>query len=422
MSSTKVLYSTNKRTPQVTSSYLPSFYGACGVFLLRSHWTSATLVFYMAQLLLHVDFETASRVNLKERGLDNYSKDPSTHVLMMAWAIGDALPQVWFPHEGPFPEHIELMIRRKEVAKSAFNADFERTIFREVLKIDTGIQSWEDPMINARYASIAGNLEFVGKVLGLDEDKAKLATGKKLIKLFCEPNKKDQFNTRETHPAEWAEFVEYCRRDVIAEREIGRKLRAFELPPTERRIYELDSAINGRGLPVDMTFVRCASKVVEEERADLTKEFVELTGLENPNSVKQLLAWLKEHDYPYGSLGAKWVKKALLDTCMLASGRRALELRQLLAKSSTAKLEALAKLTGPDGYLRNQYVYGGAARTLRWSGRGFQPQNLPRPTIKDIPGAIAAILTGDREAVRKFGPPLEVVASCLRGALCANNS
>jgi DNA polymerase bacteriophage-type len=335
----------------------------------------------MAQILLHVDFETASRVNLKERGLDNYSKDPSTHVLMMAWAINDALPQVWFPQDGPLPEHIELMIRRKEVAKSAFNADFERTIFREVLKIETDIQSWEDPMINARYASIAGNLEFVGKVLGLDEDKAKLATGKKLIKLFCEPNKKGEFNTR---------------------------------------IYELDNAINGRGLPVDMTFVRCASKIVEEERADLTKEFVELTGLENPNSVKQLLAWLKEHDYPYGSLGAKWVKKALLDTCMLASGRRALELRQLLAKSSTAKLEALAKLTGPDGYLRNQYVYGGAARTLRWSGRGFQPQNLPRPTVKDIPGAIAAILTGDREAVRKFGPPLEVVASCLRGALCAN--
>jgi DNA polymerase bacteriophage-type len=377
----------------------------------------------MAQILLHVDFETASRVNLKERGLDNYLKDPSTHILMMAWACNDALPQMWFPHEGPLPEHLEMMFRRPEIQKAGFNGtQFERGLLREKLGIATHVRDWDDPMINARYASISGNLEFVGKVLGLGEDKAKLATGKKLIKLFCEPNKKGDFNTHLTHPIEWAEFVDYCKRDVIAEREIGHKLRAFALPPTEQRIFELDQAINERGLPVDMTFVRYASKIVEEERADLTKEFVELTGLENPNSVKQLLAWLKEHDYPYGSLGAKWVKKALLDTCMLASGRRALELRQLLAKSSTAKLEALAKLTGPDGYLRNQYVYGGAARTLRWSGRGFQPQNLPRPTVKDIPGAIAAILTGDREAVRKFGPPLEVVASCLRGALCANNS
>lgn len=375
----------------------------------------------MAQVTLHLDFETASRVDLKKCGLDNYAKDPSTKVLMLAWAVNDALPQMWFPHDGPMPEHLELMIRRSEIAKSAFNAEFERTILREVLKIETPAEAWADPMINARYASVAGNLEFVGKVLGLEEDKAKLAAGKKLIKLFCEPNKKGEFNDRSSHPEQWTEFVEYCKRDVIAEREISRKLKAFELPPTEVLIYRLDQQINQRGLPVDMNFVLNASKIVSEERDALTKEFVELTGLENPNSVKQLLSWLKEHDYPFGSLGAKWVKKALLDTCMLESGRRALELRQLLAKSSTAKLEALANLTGPDGRLRYQYVYGGAARTLRWSGRGFQPQNLPRPTIKKIPEAIEAILTGDREKVRQFGPPLEVVASCLRGALCANN-
>lgn len=375
----------------------------------------------MAQIVLHLDFETASEINLKERGLDNYSKHPSTRVLMMAWAINDALPEVWFPHEQPFPEHLELMIRRSEIGKSAFNAEFERTILREVLKIDSPVEAWSDPMINARYSSIAGNLEFVGKVLGLEEDKAKLATGKKLIKLFCEPNRKGTFNDHNSHPEQWRDFGEYCKRDVIAEREIGRKLRAFELPPTEVQIYRLDQKINQRGLPVDMNFVRCASKIVEEEHAERTAEFKALTGLENPNSVKQLLGWLKDHDYPYGSLGAKWVKKALLDTCMLESGRRALELRQVLSKSSTAKLEALKNLTGPDGRLRNQYVYGGAARTLRWSGRGFQPQNLPRPTIKKIPEAIEAILTGDREKVRAFGPPLEVVASCLRGALCANS-
>ncbi len=378
----------------------------------------------MAQICLHLDFETASRVNLKERGLDNYAKDPSTKVLMLAWCINDALPEMWFPHEGPFPEHLELMIRRPEIQKSAFNADFEITILREVLKIDSPSESWADPMINARYASIAGNLEFVGKVLGLEEDKAKLAAGKKLIKLFCEPNRKGEFDDRNSHPEQWAEFVEYCKRDVIAEREISRKLRAFELPPTEVLIYRLDREINARGLPVDMTFVNSASKIVAEEHAERTEEFKTLTGLENPNSVKQLLGWLKTKGYPYGSLGAKWVKKALANPPGFdvdKDGYRGLELRQVLAKSSTAKLEALKNLTGPDGRLRNQYVYGGAARTLRWSGRGFQPQNLPRPTIKDIPGAINAILTGDREAVRKFGPPLEVVASCLRGALCANS-
>jgi DNA polymerase len=378
-------------------------------------------------ITLHIDFETASRCDLKLRGLDNYARDPSTHVLMMAFAYNDAPPQLWLPHEGPLPEHVEQLLRRREIRKSAFNAPFEIAILREVLHIETDVRCWDDPMVQSRYASVSGNLEFVGRVLGLPEDKAKLATGKKLIRLFCVPNKAGEFNTHLTHPAEFAEFTVYCRQDVVAEQELAKKLKAFVLPPTEVRLWHLDSKINAAGLPVDMAFVRAASKIVEDERAELMKEFVELTGLENPGSVKQLLAWLKTKGYRYGSLGAVWVKRALelhkLNSTgdeSFSLGKRALELRQLLAKSSTAKLEALLNLVGPDGRLRNSYIYGGAARTLRWSGRGAQPQNFPRPSIKDIPGAIAAILTGDREAVKKFGPPLAVVASCLRGAICAN--
>jgi len=49
-----------------------------------------------------------------------------------------------------------------------------------------------------------------------------------------------------------------------------------------------------------------------------------------------------------------------------------------------------------------------------------QLQNLPRPSIKDIPGATRAILTGNRAEVAKFGPTLEVIASCLRSAFRAD--
>lgn len=391
----------------------------------------------MSQITLHIDFETASRCNLKARGLDNYAKDPSTHILMMAFACNAALPEMWFPDQeawangfghSKLPEHIEFMIRKSEIMKAAFNCEFERTILKHVLKIETPVSAWRDPMISARYASIAGNLEFVGKVLGIPEDKAKLATGKKLIRLFCEPNKKGEFNNAQTHPEEWADFVEYCRRDVIAEREEGRLLRAFELPAFEQQVWQLDQEINERGIPVDMTFVRNATKIVAQERNTLMTEFLMLTGLENPGSVKQLLGWLKEEGYPYGSLGAKWVKKGLGATDgvgfdnvgISAKGRRGLELRQLLAKSSTAKLEALANFISTDGFLRRQYVFMGAARTGRWSGRAVQLQNFPRPTIKDIEGGVRAILSGDIEAVRKFGPVLEVVASCLRSAFRAD--
>jgi len=375
----------------------------------------------MAAVNLHLDFESASRVDLKTRGLDNYALDPSTHVLMMAWAVNDALPQIWLPQDGPMPEHLELMIRRSEIKKWAFNAEFERTILQKVLGIVTPVSAWEDPMVMARYASISGNLEFVGRVLELPEDAAKLATGKKLIKLFCEPNKKGTFNTRDTHPTEWSSFMDYCRQDVIAERVIGEKLRAFRLPPMEQKVYELDQAINERGIPVDMKFVQKASKIVSEERDELLTEMKTLTGLDNPNSVKQLLEYLKTQGYEFGSLGARWVKRAIGDVAseLTANGRRALELRQQLAKSSIAKLETLANLVSSDGRVRHAYAFMGAARTGRWSGKGFQPHNLPRPVIKDIPGATTAILTGERAKVREFGSVLEVTASCLRGTLHA---
>lgn len=381
----------------------------------------------MAQVNLHLDFETASEVDLKKVGLDNYAKHPSTRILMMAWAVNDALPQMWFPEDGPLPEHIELLIRRPEIQKHAFNSEFERTICREILHIDTTFESWSDPMINARYASVAGDLEYVGKVLGLDEDEAKLKIGRKLIALFCKPNKKGVFNNRDSHPEEWAQFVEYCKRDLVAEREIGRKLKFFELPAFEKKVLRIDNDINWRGMPVDMDFVAKAGVIAEQERNRLMAALKAITGVDNPNSRNQFLKWVKEEGYPYGALGAAWVKRAIGNTTgvgftgsvLTERGREALKLRQQLAKSSTAKLDAIKNFVSADGRLRNQYVYGGAARTLRWSGRAVQLQNLPRPTIKDIDGAVKAILTGDIDEVRKFGPPLEVIASCLRSAFRA---
>lgn len=100
---------------------------------------------------------------------------------------------------------------------------------------------------------------------------------------------------------------------------------------------------------------------------------------------------------------------------MNESARRALTLRQALAKSSVSKLEALAVRVSPDARCRYNYKYHGA-HTARWTGEGVQLQNLPRGTVEDVPGATAAILAGDCSA---FGNPLDVVSSCLRSAFQA---
>ena len=371
----------------------------------------------MAAVNLWLDIESRSATDLKSRGLDVYSKDPSTQITLCAWCINDANPTMWRPLSEPIPSQLDLLLRRVEIPKLCFNSQFEETMLREVLKIDIPTNQFVDVATLCRYASIAGSLEFCGKVLGIDEDKAKMAVGRRLIAKFCMP-KKGVYRDWVSDPEDWSLFEQYCFNDVLAERAIYEKLKAFHLPAQERKIWILDQEINQRGIPVDMEFVEKSSQIVKSEHGDLTAEFKTLTGLENPNSVSQLLGWLKEQGYEYGSLGAKWVTKALAGN-IGAGGRRGLELRQLLAKSSTAKLEALKDLVGPDGRLRYQFVYGGAARTLRWSGRGAQPHNFPRPSIADVAGATEVILTGDREKVRAFGPPLAAVSSCLRGAFKA---
>lgn len=378
----------------------------------------------MAAINLHLDFETRSRLDLREVGLDRYAKDPSTEVLMLAYASNDQDPQVWFPHEREIPEELLFLLKRAEVQKLAFNSEFERTIFHEILKLTIPIREWTDPAVWARYASIAGDLGFSGKIIGIAEDKAKIAGGKKLIKFFCQPNKNDEFNDWNSHPSEFAEFVNYCKHDVLAERELHHKLKAFEPPQRERKIWALDQKINDTGLPVDLDFIRGASRVVGEEQTMLLGEAKELMGLDNPNSPSQLLRWVKDQGYPYGSLGKDWVTKALDGISVTDKGRRGLELRQLLSKSSTAKLSKIAAMVSPDGRLRRQYKFYGASRTGRWSaGSADSPsaqlQNFPRGTIKEFDSAVEAIRTGEIERVRKFGHVHEVVSSCLRGAFRA---
>lgn len=385
----------------------------------------------MSVVHLTLDFETRSCVNLKEHGLDRYAKDPSTEVLMLGWAINDSPVYLWEPRLGPMPEQLEMLLTRPEAVKIAWEVGFERIIFKEVLGIDIPIEQWIDAKVMARYASMVGGLEAVGKIMGLDEDKAKMKVGKKLIERFSIPRKKKKKDSPElaartfydwqTHPEDWQMFCDYCRRDVEAERDIFKRLKPFYLPPIEQRAWRLDSKINERGIPVDMTYVNGADWIVSKERNERTEEMTKLTGLANPNSNQQFLAWIKEQGYPFGSLGKKWVTKALEESPISEAGRQGLKLRQILAKSSTSKLTTFQNYTGLDGRARHTYVYYGAARTGRWSGKNIQPHNFVRGELKpkDYEVAVEMIRQMDSEGLKRFGNPLDIVSTTLRGAFRA---
>lgn len=394
---------------------------------------------------LHIDLESRSPVDLPTCGLDRYAKDKSTQILMIGYAVNDDDVQLWQAHEGEMPKSLRRSLLDSRLKKVAWNASFERNLLGFTLGIDVPLCSWEDTMVKARYASLPGHLQDASDALKLGSE-GKSRDGKELIRLFCKPipggdpnqlmlvfsdeiEDPVSYHDWNTDPAAWERFGAYCKQDVAAERVIDRKLEVFGFPIEEQFAWVVDQTINERGIYVDSGLVHGALQVANNTRIAAIQRMKDITGYANPQSVKQLMAWLDTQGYDYESLGKFFVNRALDGQCQLtAAAREVLLLRQETGKASVRKLNPLTQTVSSDNRLRNQFTFLGAARTGRWSGKGghgasVQLQNLPRPipeVEKNTDLAISLIRNLDISGLKAFdAKPMEVVASTLRAAFCA---
>lgn len=368
---------------------------------------------------------------------------------MLASGFNDDPTSLWEPHLSPkFPYEIRKAVLDPTVTKVAWNSTFERAVLRKFYNIESPCNQWIDPMVWARHLSMPGKLESVGEILKLDVTEAKMEEGARLIQKFCQPQndvmESPLFGTStafyrdwETDPDDWFLFGKYCQQDVVAERTILHKLRKFPLPTLEQKGWELDQKINERGMPVDLDLVRGALKLAVQEVVGLNQELKEITGLENPNSRDQMLAWLRPQGYPFNSLGKDEVTRVLNTPSILGvmtpEAQKALYIRQKASKTSYKKYEAILTNVGADGRLRDQFSFLGASRAGRWTGHAVQLQNLPRPTkavekkldraidlLREIGQAQTEVLSAYIDQVNKeFPSVMDVVSSCIRSAFRA---
>lgn len=385
--------------------------------------------------LLSLDYETYSPVDLKKHGLDRYSRE--AEVLMCAYRITGQPPRLWEPHREPrVPADLRDALTDPAVRKWAFNAQFERVITTRVLGIATPLTSWRCTMALAYMHSFSGGLDQIGAQIGVSLAHMKDAAGKRLIKLFTQPQKVTRNQPHErrswiTDPEEWERFGAYCLQDEKAETAIRRKLKPYPVPDFEWDVYALDQEINDRGMPVDLALVKNALRMAELRKNELLAELRDRTGLANPNSTLQLMPWLVERGYPYADLRADTVKKALKKSEDLSDEAvAALRLRQWAARTSVKKYAAILNAVGPDGRMRYLFQYGGASRTLRFAGRRVQTQNLPRtPKLIDpedddalLQAATDIVRNGDYDALRMFAPePMEILVGIIRSAFRAKH-
>jgi DNA polymerase len=288
------------------------------------------------------------------------------------------------------------------------------------------LTQWECTSVHALYLGLPGNLADVGRVVGLASDQQKKNTGWALIRYFCLPCKPTKVNGGRTRnlpmhdPAKWDLFIDYCRQDVIAEREIARKIEKFPVPDKEWRLWGLDQRMMNKGVLVDRVLVESAIECDTLVRDRLTREAVELTGLSNPNSRAQLLAWLQEEeDEDIQDLTKKTVP-VLLQSTDSEVVRRVLELRQELAKTSVSKYHAMARVMGSDDCVRGLTQFYGANRTGRWAGRLVQVQNLPQNKLQDLNLARELLKARDFENLELlFGSAADTLSQLIRTAFIA---
>ena len=289
------------------------------------------------------------------------------------------------------------------------------------------IDQWRCTMFHGLYCGYTAGLDATGKALGLPADKQKLSTGKALIRYFCVPCAPTKTNGGRTRnyprhdPAKWALFKEYCIGDVTTEMEILHRLENFPVPPELEKQWQTDVLINARGVAVDMDMVRGALWIGETTRDQLTEEAVTLSGLDNPNSVKQLMQWLEEElDEELTDLRKDTVSRLLNGNLTNDTARRMLEIRQELGKTSTKKYNAIEAAVCADGRVRGLLQFYGANRTGRWAGRLVQVQNLPRTYVEPLPLARDLVKRRETASLRAlFGSVPDTLSQLIRTSFIA---
>lgn len=277
---------------------------------------------------LHIDFETFSKADIRDVGAYRYAFDPSTEILCAAMAIDDEEPVVWDGIMGPFA-YEELAphmaaFENPDVLIYAHNAMFEAAIMQALLQKTWGIpcpalSRFRCTMSLARRAALPSKLEKLAEVLELKAQKDN--RGKALIKKFSmmqpprkvslkNPNGLPSRRIRpEDEPEAFAEFMEYCKQDVRAEAEVAKKLAYFD-DPINNANYSLDAVINARGVPVNLTALRHAQLLIEQETALVSDRFRALTGFE-PTQNAKLLTWLRGEGCELNDLQAETIENFL---------------------------------------------------------------------------------------------------------------
>lgn len=408
-----------------------------------------------------VDFETRSECDLLDCGSWRYSLDPSTEVMCFAFRLPyweEDRTALWHPayehlgiEEADCPELEELFEWiAKGQAIEAHNAFFERGIWTNVCVPRlgwpvVGHRQWRCSAAKGAALSLPRALDNLCKVLKTRHQKDEL--GHKLMLKVSKPRRKLKadkkritlqalemgYNEEQTQElidstVLWRESIadfnvlwSYCRTDVLAEEECSNLMR--DLNPLESEMYLMDQAINERGFQIDQEAVAAAMKLIDGVYSELNAELVRITDgrVQKATQRQKLKAWFEEvSGIPLVDTTGPTVDMYLKRTDLEPRAYRSLELMRALGRSSTAKYQAMLDWVDPGTWrVHGGVIYHGAS-TGRWTGKGIQPHNFPRGSIKNMELAWQVIKSLDIPMIEAlYDDLMDVLSQALRGAIIA---
>lgn len=375
----------------------------------------------------HIDYEVFSRADLEETGAYRYAEDPSSEILMLAVASDEDGPYLWvhpkWRHVLKSDPKADVLLARMESEDDAVIwahfAGFEIAVTR-YLSVQSGVferlpalHKWRCTAVLARCAALPDGLAQLSQTLGLSEEKD--SDGAKLIKLFCIPQSLSEARvTPDMEPEAFAAFGRYCLQDVRTEMAVHTKLKPFELRGPLLQAWIFDVRMNDRGFPVNIAGLKKAKKIIDVATTKLAGEFRELTGL-NPTQRQKVKDLLETLGCEMADMKADTVEEVVDSMEPDHPAYRVLKMYSLVQFAAVKKVQVMLNMACSDGWVRGMLLFYGAG-TGRWSGRGVQPQNFKRPTIKGADQVYRMICAGasqeDLELI--FGNVLDAMASCIR--------
>lgn len=370
-------------------------------------------------MILYFDLETFCEVPITN-GTHAYAE--KAEVLLTSWAIDDGPVTV---EEGWSRTIQQLIFGPDDIIVFHSKDDFDRVVLK--------YQDWEIPSAQIHNTAVIAlshglpaGLEKLCAIMQVETPKD--PKGKALIQLFCKPrpkNVKDQRRaTKHTHPIEWERFKQYAGTDVVAMRQLYKRLPKINYPGSdrERALYELDLRINDRGMKIDLDLAQAAIDTVAAAKKIMDKRTGEMTDdqLRSTTQRDELLRLvLNEYGVDLPNMQSATLERRMEDPDLPDGARELLAMRLQTSTTSNAKYNRLLKAVSSDGRLRGSLQFCGAARTKRWSGRIFQPQNLPRPDLPadEIDLGIEAMLGGGAHLV--WDEPIKLASNAIRGTIIA---